>query len=328
MAIFAKQAPPYLIASPIREASLALTNSEPLLSCEFGCARMTPPGSDAGAGHAPRRGAAAEPELGSPDRALGDRLFAAGDTQGADAAYSRYFMTPIVDPVLAAAARAVSRHGLLEQADSALRDRLRGDPNDPLVLAILAEVQRLLGQLGEAEPLFVRCLERHPSCENAKIGLALTLISLTREAEALSLLEPLAASRPRSRPIQVALASCLAGLGEQGRAIAILQAEIAAGPSDADLWIRYGLALKSVARTDEAIAAIRRAIALTPDSGEAWYRLAELKTVPFAAGDGLLLRAALGRSTTDARNRADLYLRPCQGARGRGRHRGRLRALC
>jgi tetratricopeptide (TPR) repeat protein len=193
-----------------------------------------------------------------------------------------------------------------------------GASNDPAALFLRGEALRTQARFPEAEPYLRECLALEPSHESAAHALALVFRALTREAEAIAILEPLAARRPGDAAIQGLLAACLSTLGDQVRAMAIFEAATETSPHDATLWVSYGLSLKTVGRREEAIDAFRKAIAIVPGHGEAWYRLAELKTAPFAEEDEAALRAALRLPALDVLNRVHLLYALARAREDRG----------
>lgn len=230
--------------------------------------------------------------------ALADLRFAAGDEDGADAAYLQHVRHSAHDPELMTAADALAR-GELPDAETRLRARLARQPFDVAALRMLAELAARLGRNEEAALLLEHALERAPGFDAARRNYAAVLNRGNRHAEALAEIDALLERAPGDPPLRNMRAVVLGKLGDFDGAIATYEAVLARTPEQWQVWLGYGHALKTANRTDDAVAAYRRAIALHPGFGGAWWSLANLKTVRFDAADIEAMRAQLRRGDLD-----------------------------
>lgn len=229
---------------------------------------------------------------------LADLRFAAGDEEGADAAYLEHVRHSVRDPALLAAADALAR-GELPDAETRLRARLAREPGDVAALRMLAELAARLGRNDEAALLLEHVLERAPGFDAARRNYAVVLNRANRHAEALAEVDRLLERDPGNAPLRNMRAVVLGKLGDFDGAIAGYEGVLARAPGQWQVWLGYGHALKTANRTDEAVAAYRRAIALNPGFGSAWWSLANLKTVRFDAADREAMRTQLHRADLD-----------------------------
>ncbi|QNN46178.1 sulfotransferase [Thermomonas brevis] len=244
------------------------------------------------------RAVALQPGLSGAWLALADLRFAAGDEDGADAAYLQHVRHSAHDPELLAAADALAR-GELPDAETRLRARLARQPFDVAALRMLAELAARLGRNEEAALLLEHALERAPGFDAARRNYAAVLNRGNRHAEALAEIDALLERAPGDPPLRNMRAVVLGKLGDFDGAIATYEAVLARTPEQWQVWLGYGHALKTANRTDDAVAAYRRAIALKPGFGGAWWSLANLKTVRFDAADIEAMRAQLRRGDLD-----------------------------
>jgi tetratricopeptide (TPR) repeat protein len=244
------------------------------------------------------RAIALQPALPGAWLALADLRFAAGDDDGANAAYLQHVRHSAHDPELMAAADALAR-GELPDAETRLRARLARQPFDVVALRMLAELAARLGRNEEAALLLEHALERAPGFDAARRNYAAVLNRGNRHAEALAEIDALLERAPGDPPLRNMRAVVLGKLGDFDGAIATYEAVLARTPEQWQVWLGYGHALKTANRTDDAVAAYRRAIALKPGFGGAWWSLANLKTVRFDAADIEAMRAQLRRGDLD-----------------------------
>ena len=244
------------------------------------------------------RAVALQPALPGAWLALADLRFAAGDEDGANAAYLQHVRHSARDPVLMAAADALVR-GDLPEAETRLRARLARQPGDVAALRMLAELAARLGRNDEAALLLEHALERAPGFDAARQNYAVVLNRGNRHAEALAEIDRLLERDPGNQPLRNMRAVVLGKLGDFDGAIAGYEGVLARAPGQWQVWLGYGHALKTANRTTDAVAAYRRAIALNPGFGAAWWSLANLKTVRFDAADIEAMRAQLRREDLD-----------------------------
>ncbi len=228
----------------------------------------------------------------------GDRLLAAGDAAGGDAAHCAAVAASIRDPELIAAGAALAE-GRLAVAERLLRPRLKRLPTDVAAMRMLAELAGRLGRYADAETLLRRALDLAPSFREARFNLATILHRRSRSTDALAEIDRLLsldAANPSYRNLR---AAALARLGEFDAALADYVTLLAEFPQQPKGWMSYGHALKTVGRTAEAIEAYRTALAQAPTLGEAWWSLANLKTVTFDEADVAAMTAALTGTLAD-----------------------------
>jgi tetratricopeptide (TPR) repeat protein len=249
-----------------------------------------------------RRLVAADPLRPGIWRELADRLDAAGDRDGAAAAYLGHVRHAIHDATLMAAAAALHANDI-PNAEARLRAQLRHAPTDVVAIRMLAEVALRLDRAEDAERLLTRCLELAPEFREARHHYAITLHRLNKPAEALVELDRLLADDPREPACLNLKAAVLCRTGDYEPAIAIYDALLAAHPEHAQVWLSQGHALKTAGRTERAIDAYRRCIAIDPGFGEAYWSLANLKTFRFDEAEIAAMERVLARTDLAAEHR-------------------------
>ncbi|MGO4551285.1 sulfotransferase [Lysobacter sp. 2RAF19] len=237
--------------------------------------------------------------------ALGDRLFAAGDLAGADAAYVEHVRHASKDPVLLRAGAALAQNRIPD-AETQLRAHLQRAPTDVAAIRMFAELAARLGRLEESEHLLARALELAPSFHAARLHYALVLNRGNKPADALVQIERLLRVDPHNPGYRNLHAVVLCRIGEYARALDIYARLLRQYPAQTKIWMSYGHALKTEGRQEEAIAAYRRCIALDPSFGEAWWSLANLKTFRFGQDDLATMRRQLENTALPAEHRFHL----------------------
>jgi tetratricopeptide (TPR) repeat protein len=261
---------------------------------------------------------------------LSDTLLLAGRTAEADAAYAKCIEASVDDPVLMAAAADLVA-GRLAPAERALRDHLKGKPQDVAAIRMLAELGTRLGRYADAEALLEQALALAPSFTPARHNLAVVLYRQNRAAEALPHIERLLEVDPADPSYLNLKAACLTLTGDYEGAIGLYEAVLRKHPGQPKAWLSYGHALKTAGRQADSVAAYRRSLALTPSLGEAYWSLANLKTFALADDvaamqgelerpelsddDRLHLNYALGKAFEDAGDWEASFRHYAQGAR-------------
>jgi tetratricopeptide (TPR) repeat protein len=192
-------------------------------------------------------------------------------------------------------ARIAIRTGDQIEARRVLGERLVHAPRDSAALAMLAEMERDSGRIGEAEALLRRAAFADPSPVR---HLAL-LEHLNRFAGPAAVIEEtnrLPESSRRLERIRAIEAAALGVVGQHEREIAIYEAMTAEDANNEVLWKSLGDAYKTVGRTDQAVAALRKAIEIRPDYGEAYWTLANFKSVSFDEHDLAAMKRMVRRS--------------------------------
>lgn len=187
---------------------------------------------------APRLASTSPPDLGSAASLvrMGDNVRGGGDLAGAAEFY----------------------HG------AALKD-----PADPAPLVRLGDLRRAEGDDAQAEAAYRLALAAAPRDAGADGGLAATLLSQGRGADALALLEPLAQDSPDARTLQN-LGVALDLAGRQQEAQAAYRRGLALAPTDADLHGNLGLSLAVSGDTEAALRSMQMAVALP--AGRIWQQ--------------------------------------------------------
>ena len=152
---------------------------------------------------------------------------------------------------------------------------------------------------GDQEHLLRQVLARSPASMQAHADLCAFLCSRARAAEALALLDDVVDRQPDSLWALSLKAAVLDAEQRTEEALAVHEALIGRASQAAVPWLNYGRALKTVGRVADAVAAYRRSLALDPACGVAWWALADLRTVPFEAGDLARMEEALAHARGD-----------------------------
>jgi len=249
---------------------------------------------------APLRAAAeGQPDNPAHWRALAEAAYAKGLAQEADAAWGRYVLVSVNDPVLRQAALALAENRL-DVAERLIKPHLKAYPHDVSAIRMLAELAARLGRLDDAEALLTRALELAPGFLPARQNMAMLYLRKHRYAEALAEAEALLLAEPENPAFLNLEGVALARMGDYFDAARRFEAVLQRRPDHARVWLSYGHALKTIGRRGEAVAAYRRAITQQPGLGEAWWSLANLKAVTFSAEDLAAMETALlGAAKTD-----------------------------
>ncbi|HEY0316403.1 MAG TPA: sulfotransferase [Sphingomonas sp.] len=240
-----------------------------------------------------RSATARDPRSADAWRTLGDQLVLVGDDAGADAAYARYLLVSVNDPVLRAAAVALVDNELAV-AERILKPHLHDHPTDIAAIRMLAELAARLGRNQDAENLLRRALDLAPSFAPARFNLATALHRQHRPTEALEQLDRLLEEAPDNPAYRNLRGAALGRIGDFGGAVGEFETALRDRPDNAAIWMSYGHSLKTIGRQSESIAAYRRSIALQAGMGEAWWSLANLKTVRLDEADIARMEQALG----------------------------------
>ena len=251
-------------------------------------------GQEAAGVAALRQAVALNRDLPEAWRALGERLFAAGDLVGAERAFAEHARAAVRDPALRPAADALFERRL-DEAERLLRAHITGHPDDPVAAQMLGELFALLGRHADAEILLAHALQIAPDVEGARFAYAEALFFQQKAAEALPHVERLLATDPADPVYRNLKAACLGLIGEEAEEVAIYEALLADVPRQPKIWLNYGHALRTLGRRDESVAAYKRCIALAPALGDAYWSLANLKVAAFEPGEVAAMRDQLAR---------------------------------
>lgn len=234
-------------------------------------------------------------ELPEAWRALGERLFAAGDLAGAETAFREHARASVRDPRLRPAAEALFA-GRTGEAERLLRAHITRFPDDPAAARMLGELFAGQGRHADAEVLLAHALQIAPDVEGARFAYAEALFFQQKAAEALPHVDRLLAIDPADAVYRNLKAACLGLIGEEAEEVVIYEGLLADYPRQPKIWLNYGHALRTLGRRDEAVAAYKRCIALAPSLGDAYWSLANLKVAAFEPAEVEAMRGQLARS--------------------------------
>ena len=252
-----------------------------------------------------RRAVAVDPDLPQAWRVLGDLLLQAGDSRGAESAYTRHVQHSGRDPdLLAAAETLLANH--IPEAEARLRAHLRLAPTDVAAIRMFAEVAARLGRHEDACRLLERCLDLAPGFRAARHNYALALHRCNRPQEALQQIGRLLSAEPGDPGARNLQAVVLCRTGDYEPAIRIYDGLLAEYPDNPRVWMSYGHALKTAGHLERAIVAYRRSLDMEPSLGEIWWSLANLKTFRFSVGDADAMQRQLARDDLDEEDRLHL----------------------
>jgi tetratricopeptide (TPR) repeat protein len=209
------------------------------------------------------------------------------------------------NPAMLSAAEALAENRL-HDAEPLLKARLKQNPFDVVAMRMLAELAGRIGRYPDAEKLLRRAVELAPDFLNAQSNLAMVLHKQARSAEAITILDTIAAAEPGMANANLR-AAALGRIGEYDEALEIYAAVLSQRGDHPKIWMSYGHMLKTVGRQQDCIAAYRRALALQPGLGEVWWSLANLKTVRFDESDIAAMTAALNAGGLSDEDRFHLH---------------------
>jgi predicted Zn-dependent protease len=143
-------------------------------------------------------------------------------------------------------------------------EALKSRPNDPRLLANLAEADRMLGDTEHARSAALAALALSPRLSSALRTLAEMAMNERDYAEALARLKELAVVQPKDAWTQVELGVAYGQLGQPSEAVNRLGPQLAAGYPDAKgaLHAQLARALRKLGREDEARQAAQEAARL------------------------------------------------------------------
>lgn len=172
-------------------------------------------------------------------------------------------------------AMSAKQQGRTEIAERYFRDSIRANPRQPAVLANLGNLLDNLGRQAEAIDAYKRAVQLEPGFLNCWINLGHSLLVAGRPEEAVEAAETATRLAP-----QAAATWELLGLARQ-KALNETEAEEAfrrgleIEPGRARIWYSLGVMLQEIGRFDEAIAAFRKARQQGLDAPQLYRGLAE-----------------------------------------------------
>ena len=258
---------------------------------------------------------------------LGGACQELGDFDAARAAFTQLLqLDPRWVPARVALGELLARAGQIDAAERALRRALQDDPRFMRAALSLAQLLRHSGRGRDALPITQAAIA-HSDDAALQLEHALALRTDQRDAEALALLQRIAAAHPRRADAAHYLALSLHGAGRYDAAIASAQRAMQLGLDDAETWGVLARALAAAHRLDEAEAAFRQGLQRDQDcaplhedyarllwlrSGDLAHATAALDTALQRQPDHvalLALKAQLHGSAGDAQTAYALYAR-------------------
>jgi len=179
--------------------------------------------------------------------------------------------TPLI---LEALARGYLRRYRLREAHSCLDRWLKAQPDNPQALCMLGGLYLDYEHARYAAlERYSRAVEVDDDHEEARLGLAITLLQLREFAEAAAHLERLLQSQPDNLRVRVGLAECRDALSDTAEAVRLLDEVLAQQPSFAPaLAVRGRIALRD-GQYAAAESALRLAVTRNPSDHDALYNL-------------------------------------------------------
>jgi protein O-GlcNAc transferase len=129
-----------------------------------------------------------------------------------------------------------------------------------------------MGQLDEAERLYRRILELHRTDLPARHMIAVLRLQQGRAAEALSLIEPLAAEAPANADIRTHRGLAMQELGRRDEALRDFDQALALKPDNAISLLHRGNLLLDAGLFAHALETYDRLVAVAPGYDEGWFR--------------------------------------------------------
>ncbi|MCK9366020.1 MAG: tetratricopeptide repeat protein [Metallibacterium scheffleri] len=197
---------------------------------------------------------------------LGGACQELGDFDAARAAFTQLLqIDPRWVPARVALGELLARAGQIDAAEEALRRALQDDPRFTRAALSLAQLLRHSGRGRDALPITQAAIA-HSDDPALQLEHALALRTDQRDAEALALLQRIAAAHPRRADAAHYLALSLHGAGRYDAAIASAQRAMQLGLDDAETWGVLARALAAAHRLDEAEDAFRQGLRRDPDA--------------------------------------------------------------
>jgi tetratricopeptide (TPR) repeat protein len=251
-------------------------------------------GQEAAGVAALRQAVALNRELPEAWRALGERLFAAGDLAGAEQAFAEHARAAVRDPALRPAAEALFARRT-EEAEHLLRAHITRRPDDAAAAQMLAGLFASQGRHADAEILLAHALAIAPDADGARFAYAEALFRQQKAAQAIPHVDRLLAADPVDPVYRNLKAACLGLIGEEAEEVGLYEALLQDFPRQPKIWLNYGHALRTLGRREESVAAYKRCMALAPALGDAYWSLANLKVAAFEPAEVAAMRAQLDR---------------------------------
>lgn len=231
----------------------------------------------------------------------------AGDTRGGDVAFTRYVRLIGEPPALKDAVVAIAQNRLAA-AESFLQQHLRTAPADVFALRMLADAASRREDLIGAEKQLFECLRIAPGYSDARFDLARLLHQQHRTREMLPLVERLLAAEPQNVEYVSLKAQALRLVSRNAEAVALMEQVVAEHPHEDRAWLLFGHLLREIGAKARAIECYRHALVVSRDCVRAYSSLASLQTYRFSAADIEAMRAQLARPAIQGVDRSSLEL--------------------
>ena len=197
---------------------------------------------------------------------LGGACQESGDLDAARAAFTQLLqLDPRWVPARVALGELLARAGQIDVAERTLRRALDDDPRFARAALSLAQLLRHAGRTRETLPI-TSAARAHSDDPDLLLEHALALRAWQRDAEALTLLQHVAAAHPRHADAAHYLALAWHGAGRYEEAIASARRALDLGLDDAETWGVLARALAAAHRFNEAEDVFRSALQRDPDA--------------------------------------------------------------
>jgi predicted O-linked N-acetylglucosamine transferase (SPINDLY family) len=132
------------------------------------------------------------------------------------------------------------------------------------------------GRLEEAEQVYRRILELHRTDQGARYAIGVIRLQQGHAAEALMLLEPLAAEAPRNGDMLCQCGKARQALGRHEEALRDFERALEVNPNNALALFYRGDLFGEMGQAQEALQSYERLLQIAPGYGEAWFRRGNL----------------------------------------------------
>ena len=187
--------------------------------------------------------------------------------------------------------------GRVDDADRQLGGLLASNPDHPEVLRLLAGLQSLRGQHGQAAATMQRALALRPDDALYLNTLGSILLETGAYDEAIKVLRSACALDAHLRVAWLNLGIALVRSMRPAEAVEAMRQVLALAPDQVDAQCMLADQLKASGRIDEAVGEYRRVLERHPAAGMAWWGLADIKTVRLDAGDVVAIHRAMQTPT-------------------------------
>ncbi len=155
-----------------------------------------------------------------------------------------------------------------QEAEAGYRAALALRPADLEALALLGQLCRERGALGDALELYAVMMRASPASPEPASNHAVVLTELGRPEEALASLDRALACKPDFVAGHYNRGNALFALGRHGEALASFEGTLALDPNHVNARYNRGNTLRELRRHEEALAAYADALALAPDRAD------------------------------------------------------------